>query len=86
MESGGIACGSYCWEKALRRRFSDKAARWIVGEAAKRSEVSVETLDLQACQRLFDDPVSPSSKTNRMLMKRWRASRKESQRATHLSW
>lgn len=44
-------------------RFSDKAARWIVGEAAKRSEVSVETLDLREyAMPFFDDPVSPSFK------------------------
>ncbi|QQS15871.1 MAG: NAD(P)H-dependent oxidoreductase [Candidatus Moraniibacteriota bacterium] len=44
-------------------RFSDKAARWIASEAAKRSGVSVEVLDLRDYEMpFFDDPVSPSYK------------------------
>lgn len=44
-------------------RFSDRAARWIAGEVAKRSEVSVETLDLRDYDMpFFNDPVSPSYK------------------------
>lgn len=44
-------------------RFSDKSAHWIASEAAKRSGVSVEVLDLRDYEMpFFDDPVSPSYK------------------------